>query len=582
MRLLHTKTYRLHSITDVPPPYAILSHTWGNEEVSFKDTSNYASTRTKEGWRKIFSSCRRASDDGWEYIWIDTCCIDKTDTTELGEAINSMFRWYEEAQICYAYLADVPELYFSSSQESSKIPWKWHFRSSRWFTRGWTLQELLAPTFLLFIDRSWGNIGSREEWAEEIYSTTGIEEKQLRDFRSCSLATKLSWASNRHTTREEDRAYSLLGVLGVNMPLIYGEGRRAFIRLQHELIKQYSDETIFAWGVNPGSGYVLAMGYCISECCILVTSPEEFTHSNGLITWAFDKDRRGFAITNVGLSINTELFEFPKRLPDGESIFAIQLNCSRGWPPLDATKSPLVLFLQIMHAKHDFSNKQPVFCKKISTLLRNWHELISCEYRSWGRQDILITEGKETEPIAQIGSSDTLVTFDQTQEISLLVFNRFYQTSPAFGQRWNFDCTLNSHARNPRGFEIIVSRYQAVVGEILVRTPTRWSTLGIIIKWAPRSLSFGVRESGAYNVPIWKDTLKYLDFDRERPYPSSVVLSNLSENFVVRVATIPKPVPVSQAQRHACFTITVRDLGKRLEDNPDCLKPVIYSGRTSI
>jgi hypothetical protein len=258
MRLLNTKTFKLETFITDPPQYAILSHTWGDKEVTFKDI--FTSTRSNlTGWAKIQNSCRRAANDGWEYIWIDTCCIDKSDTTELGEAINSMFRWYEEAQICYAYLADVPpreslsyvDTFTPLRPSAATIPWIWHLRSSRWFTRGWTLQELLAPTFLLFLDQSWQDIGSREELAEEIHTATSIELKQLIDFRSCCLATKLSWAANRQTTREEDRAYSLLGLVGVNMPLIYGEGKRAFVRLQHELIRQYCDETIFAWGDKP-------------------------------------------------------------------------------------------------------------------------------------------------------------------------------------------------------------------------------------------------------------------------------------------------------------------------------------------
>lgn len=252
MRLLHTLTYDVKVFFNNLPLYAILSHTWGDEEVTFQDITVAHKRGSLKGWSKVVNACRRAAADGWEYIWIDTCCIDKTDTTELGEAINSMFSWYRDAQICYAYLADVPPRYFVPSSEPrvepSLVPWRWYFRSSRWFTRGWTLQELLAPGFLLFLDQQWGNIGAREEWADEIYRATGIGVKHLLDFQQCCIAVKLSWAANRHTTREEDRAYSLLGLLGINMPLIYGEGRRAFIRLQYELIGRYNDESIFAWG----------------------------------------------------------------------------------------------------------------------------------------------------------------------------------------------------------------------------------------------------------------------------------------------------------------------------------------------
>lgn len=265
MRLLHTGTYELRIFLDPVPPYAILSHTWGEEEVTFKDHASEARIHLK-GWSKVTKCCELAAADGWEWVWIDTCCIDKSDSSELSEAINSMLRWYGEAQICYAYLGDVParvlippELMADSLTPKSDghgrrkprgFPWKWYFRSSLWFTRGWTLQELLAPSFLRFVDASWGTIGSREEWVDEISAATGIEPRHLLDFQNCSLATKLSWAANRRTTREEDRAYSLLGLLGVNMPLIYGEGKRAFVRLQHELIRSYNDESILAWGTK--------------------------------------------------------------------------------------------------------------------------------------------------------------------------------------------------------------------------------------------------------------------------------------------------------------------------------------------
>ncbi|KAJ4286000.1 hypothetical protein N0V88_008151 [Collariella sp. IMI 366227] len=177
MRLLHTTTHQLeHFISqDQAPPYAILSHTWGPDEVIFKDLhSGELSYKLKQGWRKIVASALYAANNGWQYIWIDTCCIDKSDITELSEAINSMFRWYEGAQICYAYLADVP-----APLPQPAHPWNWSFRSSRWFTRGWTLQELLAPTFLEFLDSDWNSIGSREEWAAEIQVATGIRAKQL-------------------------------------------------------------------------------------------------------------------------------------------------------------------------------------------------------------------------------------------------------------------------------------------------------------------------------------------------------------------------------------------------------------------
>ncbi|KAK3503348.1 heterokaryon incompatibility protein-domain-containing protein [Neurospora crassa] len=213
MRLLHTKSLNLvEFIEDIPrDQYANLSHTWGEDEVSFKDLTNDIGRR-KKGWKKITKACEYAASREWEYIWIDTCCIDKSDPTELSLAINSMFRWYEASRVCYAYRSDV-----MSPSSRSRVPWFKEegfnvFSQSRWFRRGWTLQELLAPDVLEFLYEDWTPIASREDMACEIQRGTGIASDHLANFRICSLATKLSWAANRETTRVEDRSYSLLGL----------------------------------------------------------------------------------------------------------------------------------------------------------------------------------------------------------------------------------------------------------------------------------------------------------------------------------------------------------------------------------
>jgi hypothetical protein len=261
MRLINATTLKLEEFVnhEQAPPYAILSHTWGDEEVAFQDMADLDTARKKAGFAKINHCCRRALHEGWDWVWVDTCCIDKTSSAELSESINSMFLWYEAAEVCYVYLADVPPLssYPVPSVSSYRLDPPKHrqrfdFARSRWFTRGWTLQELLAPTFLEFFDREWGMLGSREQWAEDIEMATGIDADQLANFQQCSVATKLSWAAYRETTRIEDRAYSLLGLLGVNLPLIYGEGKLAFTRLQHELTRYINDESIFAWGLPSG------------------------------------------------------------------------------------------------------------------------------------------------------------------------------------------------------------------------------------------------------------------------------------------------------------------------------------------
>ncbi|OJJ75241.1 hypothetical protein ASPBRDRAFT_193893 [Aspergillus brasiliensis CBS 101740] len=250
MRLLNANTRELEDFMshDIPP-YAILSHTWGNDEVSFQDMQ--ASTVTeKEGYAKIQQSCERALQDGLNYVWVDTCCIDKTSSAELSEAINSMMTWYAQSEICYAHLADVPPITDQGLDEAA-------FARSRWFTRGWTLQELIAPSELVFLAQDWSFLFERETVAELISDITGISHSFLKvrlysdglkfDLMSTSIAERMSWASNRETSRIEDTAYSLLGIFQVNMPLLYGEGSDAFRRLQEEIIKYSDDQSLFAW-----------------------------------------------------------------------------------------------------------------------------------------------------------------------------------------------------------------------------------------------------------------------------------------------------------------------------------------------
>lgn len=137
MRLLETTTLQLKEYQGIEiPQYVVLSHTWGDEEILFSDITSSTAPR-KKGYQKLVNCCKRAKMDGYKWVWIDTCCIDKSSSAELTEAINSMFRWYQNSQICYAYLVDVKGRPASYNIID-------HFRSSRWFTRGWTLQELIG------------------------------------------------------------------------------------------------------------------------------------------------------------------------------------------------------------------------------------------------------------------------------------------------------------------------------------------------------------------------------------------------------------------------------------------------------
>ncbi|KAI0175067.1 heterokaryon incompatibility protein-domain-containing protein [Pestalotiopsis sp. NC0098] len=245
MRLLNVKTLKIEEFhsDDQCPPYVILSHTWGSPQQECTLQSMQEPVRSnvtsRDGYQKIKQCCAQAVEDGFEWAWVDTCCIDKTSTAELSEAINSMFRWYKKAAICYAYISDAATVD--------------DFDKSRWFTRGWTLQELVAPPVMRFYSSSWDGLGTKIDLKDVISRITGIDAEVLETghLGHVTLARKMSWAANRQTTRAEDRAYCLLGIFDVTMPLLYGEGSRSFIRLQEEIMKSGHDYTLFAWGRGP-------------------------------------------------------------------------------------------------------------------------------------------------------------------------------------------------------------------------------------------------------------------------------------------------------------------------------------------
>ena len=236
MRLLHTKNLRVQQfVPNDVPKYAILSHTWGKEEVTLQDIEAPTFTAMK-GFSKLQGCCERADKDGYQWVWVDTCCIDKTSSAELSEAINSMYSWYQHSAVCYAYLSDIQDIKA--------------LNTSRWFSRGWTLQELIAPRHIILFDGQWRNIGTKQTLIEEIMSITGISKNILLGSSplDCNVAQRMSWAANRQTTRDEDMAYCLVGLFDVHMPPIYGEGsEKAFLRLQEEILKRSSDQTLFLW-----------------------------------------------------------------------------------------------------------------------------------------------------------------------------------------------------------------------------------------------------------------------------------------------------------------------------------------------
>ncbi|PIA90711.1 Vegetative incompatibility protein HET-E-1, partial [Cercospora beticola] len=210
--------------------YAILSHTWNDEEVTHQEF-RAGTAKGKKGYAKIMQTCDQAQKDGLKYAWVDTCCINKESSAELSEAINSMWRYYENADVCYAFLSDF-----------------WHEKvaKSRWSVRGWTLQELIAPEHVVFFDSAWSILGVKRCLSNSLRSITGIDRRVIVNPAWLSdpahtIAKKMSWAAGRKTSYKEDRAYSLLGLFDIRMPLLYGEGEKAFIRLQEEIIKNSTD-----------------------------------------------------------------------------------------------------------------------------------------------------------------------------------------------------------------------------------------------------------------------------------------------------------------------------------------------------
>ncbi|RFU29629.1 hypothetical protein B7463_g6713, partial [Scytalidium lignicola] len=304
MRLIKSRTLELVEFTKARiPPYAILSHTWDNDpenEISFQDMQSLvlpgpvilsAGEKKENACMKIKECCHKALNDGFEYVWVDTCCINKTSSAEVSEAINSMYRWYQQSDVCYVYLSDVKSGLDSAS-----------FLESRWFERGWTLQELIAPSSLIFFNNTWADIGTKSSCQKDISQKTGIPSTVLlglKDPDNFSIAQRMSWASNRETTKVEDIAYCLMGIFGINMSLIYGEGDRAFIRLQEKIIKTSTDQSIFAWTSDRwedrGGG-------------LLASSPASFSESGDIVLSNLQTGI-GFSLTGDELSVKVPVAE---------------------------------------------------------------------------------------------------------------------------------------------------------------------------------------------------------------------------------------------------------------------------------
>lgn len=300
--------------------YAILSHRWGDEEVNLEDfTANSTAVREKLGYAKIQDSCTRAVQDGYSYVWVDTCCIDKTSSSELSEAINSMYLWYQQAEVCYAYLfdVDVPDGYDPDLDDGKAL------EKSAWFERGWTLQELVAPRNMIFFSKDWKVLGTKAGLKQILARITKIDEDILdgsKDLSYISVAKRMSWAATRETSRPEDMAYCLMGIFNVNMPMLYGEGgEKAFVRLQEQIMQDSDDESMFAWRCARKEGDDRHEDDALHG--LLATSSQCFADSDHFIPYCDWERRPPFSKTNKGLQISLHLTPY-----EGE-VYIAALNC---------------------------------------------------------------------------------------------------------------------------------------------------------------------------------------------------------------------------------------------------------------
>jgi hypothetical protein len=300
------------------PEYAILSHTWGadDDEATFEDLMN-GTGKDKPGYAKIRLCAEQADLDGLKYSWVDTCCIAKSSSRELEEAINSMYTWYSEAKVCYAYLSDVESSTGDGSEELLEACRNDFPKESRWFTRGWTLQELLAPKRVIFFDSSWRKIGEKMTCCNAISSITGINKAFLLDPSKISeelYSTVMFWAAKRQTSRPEDIAYCLMGIFGVHMSLYYGEGEpEAFRRLQLELFKVESCQSLLTWGglskshINSQGSQSSIFPSPLTFRPILARSPSLFSKCPVWHRLHTRNDAKPWIVTNCGIELQVRI-----------------------------------------------------------------------------------------------------------------------------------------------------------------------------------------------------------------------------------------------------------------------------------
>ncbi|KAI1172981.1 HET-domain-containing protein [Nemania sp. FL0916] len=354
MRLLHCHSRTFVEFVEDIPHYAILSHTWGDEEVSLDDMRRGTEVEKLKGYDKIKATCRIAEEQGLEYVWIDTCCIDKASSAELSEAINSMFAWYRDAAVCYAWLADYDAdaetgfwltdeavlASFAAREAAAEPDWAFNdppplttreldmrnaisrgLRRCKWWTRGWTLQEMIAPRRVEFYDKHWTCFGTKTQLAPILAWITGVDAAVLRGapLDQVLVGRRMSWAARRQTRRVEDMAYCLLGIFDINMPLLYGEGTKAFTRLQQEILRSSNDLSLFAWTAALGDRRMFRS--------VWASAPSEFRSCQFLVKPALEWNSRGeCAITSRGLR-TTDMIRIVRGEASRKGSYFLPLDC---------------------------------------------------------------------------------------------------------------------------------------------------------------------------------------------------------------------------------------------------------------
>lgn len=319
MRVINTASFEMKSdMGDAKlreEGYAVLSHRWVGPETTFHQYEKHVaelksgSTALSPQLERIHGACICARNKGIEWLWIDSCCINKLSAVEETESINSMYRWYRHSVLCITYLYDV-ELDDTLEPTDPRIFNNSGGKPAEWFSRGWTLQELLASGKMEFYDKNWKSMGTKRDMKASLSKLTGIDENYLtgaEDFRNACVATKMSWMAKRTTTREEDIAYSMVGLFGVTISPVYGEGPRAFMRLQEVTLSSSSmDESLFAWkmpALNAGRQYNRQSSWKEDEWGLLAPSPAWFAASGSVRAMPNPISRRdAFKVTGDGVT----------------------------------------------------------------------------------------------------------------------------------------------------------------------------------------------------------------------------------------------------------------------------------------